>query len=153
YQLTHGDWDHFDPRWSPDGEWIAYISNQRGVSDLRLLRVVGGEDRVVEIRRRVYRRPMGALEVHMQEPTRIYLRASDGKTYVPPDAYQRVSNRQTRGDYFHAARHFLVDVPAGEVTLEAVKGIEYWPLQKTVTVKPGSVAELQLDPRRMIHMN
>src|SRR5215831_13078436 len=45
YQLTHGDWDHFDARWSPDGEWIAYIANEHGISDLRLLRLVGGEER------------------------------------------------------------------------------------------------------------
>jgi TolB protein len=160
YQLTHSDWDHFDPRWSPDGEWIAYISNHRGVSDLRLLRVVGGEDRPVEIRRRVYRRPMGALEVYVKDaatgqPTaaRFYLVASDGKTYAPADAYQRAPLQSAHGDFFHAEGHFLVDVPAGDVTLDAVKGIEYWPLAKTVTVKAGSVTEVQLDLRRMIHMN
>jgi Tol biopolymer transport system component len=160
YQLTHGDWDHFDPRWSPDGESIAYISNQRGVSDLRVLRTVGGEDRAVEVRRRVYRRPMGTLEVYLKDgasgdPTaaRVYLIAADGKTYAPVNAYQRAAVRPEAGDFFHAESHFFVDVPAGEVKIEAVKGPEYTPLSKTAVVAPGGVTQLRVEMRRLIHMN
>ena len=153
YQLTHGDWDHFDPRWSPDAEWIAYVSNQHGVSDLRLLKVVGGAERKIEIRRRVYRRPMGKLEVRASEPARWYLLASDGKTYVPEDAYQRVPGRAGHGDYFHAGRQFAIELPAGESTLEAVKGIEYEPVEKRVTILAGQTTRLEVTMRRMAEMN
>jgi hypothetical protein len=153
YQLTHGDWDHFDARWSPDGEWIVYVSNQHGFSELCLLRVVGGEERKVEIRQRVYRRPMGKLEVTASDPARWYLLASDGKTYVPEHAYQRVPGRAGHGDYFHAGKHFVIDLPAGEATIEAVKGIEYEPVEKRVAIKAGEVAHLDLTMHRATHMN
>lgn len=67
YQLTFGEWDHFEPRWSPDGEWIVYVSNEHGLSDLRLLRTFGGEEKKIEIRDRVWKRPMGTLEVTVRD--------------------------------------------------------------------------------------
>ncbi len=122
--------------------------------------MTGGEERKVEIRRRVYRRPMGKLEVYLKdaatgrpEAARIYLVASDGKTYAPVDAYQRVPTRTAKGDFFHAGSHFVIDLPAGEAMVEALKGMEYWPVGKTVTVKPGEVTQVSLDMRRMVHMN
>ena len=153
YQFTHGDWDHFDARWSPDGEWIAYVSNERGVSDLRLLRVVGGEERKIDIRRRVYRRPMGKLEVQASDPARWYLIASDGKTYVPEDAYQRVPGRAGHGDFFHAGKHFVIDLPAGDATIEAVKGIEYESVERHVAIQPGEITKVDVALRRVAHMN
>ncbi len=153
YQLTHGDWDHFDARWSPDGEWIAYVSNEHGQSDLRLLRIVGGEERKIEIRERAWRRPMGKLEVHASDAARYYLVASDGKTYVPEGAYQRVANRAGHGDFFHAGSHFLIDLPAGEATIEAVKGIEYEPVEQRVVIKPGEITSAEINLRRALHLN
>jgi hypothetical protein len=152
YQLTFGGWDHFDPRWSPDGEWILYVSNQHGLSDLRLLRTFGGEERTIEIRRRVYRRPTGKLEVRMNVPARIYLKASDGKTYAPPDAYQRIAARASNRDFFHARERFLVDVPSGEVRIEAARGVEYPLVAKTATVTAGTVTSIEIELKRKSNM-
>jgi len=138
YQLTFGDWDHFDPRWSPDGEWIVYVSNQHGLSDLRLLRTFGGEERKIE--------------VTVNGAARFYLTGSDGKTYTPPDAYQRVAGRSSHRDFFHAVQRFTVDVPPGETAIEAAKGIEYTPVSRRVNVTAGSVAMVRIEMQRAAHM-
>ncbi len=153
YQMTFGDWDHFDPRWSPDGEHIAYISNRHGISELRLLRTYGGEDTKVEIERRVWRRPMGKLEVRIRGAARFYLMGADGKSYAPSTAYHRVAGRSSHRDFFHAEDKFTVDLPPGEATLEAVKGVEYVPQSKKVTIRQDQVTIADIDLQRLTSMN
>ncbi|MEO7651361.1 MAG: CehA/McbA family metallohydrolase, partial [Bryobacteraceae bacterium] len=153
YQMTFGDWDHFDPRWSPDGERIAYISNRPGVSELRVLRTFGGEDDKVEIERRVWRWPMGKLEVRVHGAARFYLTGSDGKSYTPSTAYARVAGRFSRRDFFHAEDKFIVDLPPGVATLEAVKGIEYVPVSEKVDIRQDQVTIVDVNLKRMASMN
>jgi dipeptidyl aminopeptidase/acylaminoacyl peptidase len=44
YQLTFGDKSSSNPKWSPDGNWIAFTSNRKeNKTNLYLLRVAGGE--------------------------------------------------------------------------------------------------------------
>ena len=151
YQLTFGDWDHFEPRWSPDGGWIVYVSNRHGGSELRLLKSFGGEDTAVTIRRRVHRLPRGTLQVTVADsesgrptPARIMLRASDGKAYAPDGAFQRVAARALHLDFFHTGGEFSVSVPAGEVSVVAMKGLEREPVRSTVVVEAGKVASVRL---------
>src|SRR2546423_9202896 len=44
YQITFGDKSSSNPKWSPDGNWIAFTSNRKdNKENLYLLRATGGE--------------------------------------------------------------------------------------------------------------
>ncbi len=147
YKMTFFQHDAFHPRWSPDGEWIAYVSNQGGLPQLALLETYGGEKRTVRITDRRFKRPMGILSVRTVDAatgaltgSRIHLTASDGKFYAPSDAYARASGE---GDpLFHHSGEFRVEVPVGKLSLSVVKGFEYQPAREEVEIRSGEVSRV-----------
>ena len=157
YKMTFLDHDAFHPRFSPDGEWIAYISNREGLPQLALLETYGGKQITVHITDRRWRRPMGVLAVRTtvagsNETTgsRVHLTASDGKFYAPADEYARVSG--VDDPMFHHAGEFRVEVPAGALTMDIVKGFEFWPVREEVEIEAGGVTQLTVELQPMTDM-
>src|SRR5581483_7758558 len=156
YKLTFGSFDHFHPRWSPDGEWIVYISNEEGLPQLCLLETYGGAQKKIQITARRWKRAMGRLHVRVldetgrETPARIHYMAADGKFYPPPDAYSRIglSGRHS----IHVPGSFTAELPPGRVAVEAVKGFEYVPAKEETEIRPEHTADLTLRLKRLVNM-
>jgi Tol biopolymer transport system component len=149
FQLTYGEFDATNPRWSPDGTRIAYISNERGNTSLRVVAVPGGEDREVVPRRRTYKRSPTTVTIRVVtgtgqvQPARLSIVGSDGRSHFPRDAWAHAddgfdrSERRFEFTYFHTRGESTIELPAGTYTVEASRGYEY----------ERQVVELRVGPR------
>jgi TolB protein len=135
--LTYGDYDATNPRWSPDGRTIAFISNRSGNTALWLIDVTSGEQRPVEIADRRYLQPHRELTLQIVDeagksiPARVSVTDSRQRSYAPADAWihaddmlvperQRVETR-----YFHSPGRSRLSVPLDRLAITVSHGPSY----------------------------
>ncbi|HKB07783.1 MAG TPA: CehA/McbA family metallohydrolase, partial [Candidatus Polarisedimenticolia bacterium] len=160
--LTYGDFDAVAPRWSPDSTRIAYISNQDGNTSLWIIEVPGGRRYRVEAKERRFLGPVGRLRVTVLDrrtsratPARVSIMGPDGRSFAPDDAWRHSdeafdrSERKFEYSYFHTPGVSEVTVPAGPLTVEATKGLEYGLASRKVTVPAGGRVDLRIDLDRI----
>jgi TolB protein len=153
FPLTYGDWDDTSPRWSPDGSQIAFISNQDGDTQLRLLRVPGAGSRALGVTQRQRLHPGGTLHLTVRDehglltPARVVVKDAQGRFRAPTHAWTHHAefdrNEQPfEARYFHSAGEDLIEVPVGAATVEVMKGFERQPVTYRVAVDAGATTEV-----------
>ncbi len=163
FPLSYGDFDNINPRWSPNGESIAFISNRGGNTSLWLHQLAGGSQHQLPVKTRKFIVPVGkvslsVLDEHGRETAaRVFIKADDGRAYAPVDAWMHADDSFDRSQsafephYFHTAGQSVIEVPAGHVTIDIMKGFEYHVVSQTTEVKAGATTSIriQLQPLRL----
>ncbi len=133
------------PTPSPDGRRFAFVAFRGGVPRLYTTDIAGGRPsawREVKIASRRTATPTGRVRIRVvgpdgrPMPARIYVDASDGRSYTPDGGFHRAMMVTDR-HYFHTAGEVQVDVPIGRTIVEAVRGWEYRPKSMTIDVAAG----------------
>ena len=156
FPLSYGDFDNINPRWSPDGKKIAFISNRGGNTSLWVQEIPGGAQTQVVLKQRHYLSPMVHILVTVLDqagkptPARVSVTGHNGRAYAPDDAWMHAddsfvrSERPFEAHYFHTSGTAKVDVPPGNMTIEALKGFEYRAAAQTVHIAADESAKLTI---------
>ena len=156
FPISYGSFDNVNPRWSPDGSKIAFISNRNGNTSLWVQTIPGGEQTEVVARERKYLKPMGRMSLRVvddltpQHPVaaRVFVAGTDGLAYAPDDAWMYAddsfdrSQRPFEAHYFDTSGVSEITVPAGNVEVDVMRGFENHFEQRKIEVKADSIAQL-----------
>ncbi len=158
FPLSYGDFDNTNPRWSPDGKHIAFISNRSGNTSLWILEALGGAQRQIIAKKKHYLKAVGTLSITVLDPSgkptpaRISVTGEDGRAYAPDDAWMHAEDNFVRAEsafeshYFHCSGKAQLTVPLGRLQVEVTKGLEYHVVRKTVVSGPHLQLTAHLEP-------
>jgi TolB protein len=164
FQLTYGQGDATAPRWAPDGNQIAYISNANGNTALQVVQIPGGRITSVPVKHRIYREPVGTLRLTVVDasgralPARVSITGADGRSFAPDDAWRRADDsfdpheRALEYGYFHSTGDSRVTVPAGPVMVEVSRGPEYRVYRSRITISRDSTFKRRVVLQRMLNL-
>lgn len=157
--LSYGEFDVTAARWSPDGERIAYVSNEDGDTAIRIQDVVGGRTTRLEQHSLDYLRPMGRLELRTVDaagapvPARLSVTGNDGRSHAPDSAWIHADDGFDRAragyetHYFHSDGTASLQLPAGEAQITAWRGLEHAVERRSVRVAANAAQALTIASR------
>ena len=162
YPKRDNGWDETHVRWSPDGKRLAFISNRSGNTRLWLQDIPGGHQEELVTKERQYAHPRARLEVLVSDAStssrmaRVSVTDVSGRFWAPKNSWIHADDGFDRqktayeAHYFHDTRESSsedheMDVPPGKITVEVMKGFEFQPEQRTITVKSGERTEVRIE--------
>ncbi len=161
HALFRGGFDSINPRWSPDGKKIAFVSNVCLNTCLMVQEIPGGAITGVHVYSTHYRKPMGSVSITIVDPAgrmtqaRVSATAEDGRPYAPSFSWMHADDSFVRTErtfeahYFHANGNVLFDVPAGKLTIEVMKGFEHRFERRTVEITQNKRTEITVRLRAL----
>jgi TolB protein len=162
FPISYGDFDNTNPRWSPDGKKIAFISNRGGNTSLWVQTIPGGAQTELVAREKRYLKPMTHLSLKVFGPAgklvaaRVFITGADGRAYAPDNAWMRADDSFTRSErpfeahYFDTSGVSEINVPVGRVQVDVMRGFEYGFEQRQADVTEGKTSNLTVRLRANI---
>ncbi|SDQ63379.1 CehA/McbA family metallohydrolase [Pseudoxanthomonas sp. CF125] len=161
--LTFGEYDRRNARWSPDGKRIAFIDNRDGNTALRVMDTVGGATTTLAPAKSVRKISYGRVLLRIVDehgkpiPARVSATGSDARAHAPADAWMQADDgfdravQSSETHYFHCASPCLLDLPAGQASIEVRHGFQYSPWRQQVEVGDGGVSNItaKLQPQHL----
>ncbi|OGT81036.1 MAG: hypothetical protein A3H91_17220, partial [Gammaproteobacteria bacterium RIFCSPLOWO2_02_FULL_61_13] len=162
FPLTYGDFDITGARWAPDGNRIAYVSNESGNNQLWILDLSrGGVRKPLLWKEQKFLRPHGRLELHILDgrgkpvAARIALRDTAGRYFSPSSAWAHAADGFDRGNtdatfrYFHSDGESELEVPAGTYSVTVWRGLEHFIARQSVDVAAGGTTQARIESQSM----